>query len=369
MEIYALDTPSLLIDLDILRRNLERMQAYACRNQVALRPHTKTHKCPEIAAMQMELGAQGITVAKVGEAEAMAEAGIRDIFIANEIVGDCKLRRIAALSGRAAVSFGVDAPVQAEAAERIFAANGQTARVLIEIEVGENRSGIIREKDFLTLLDTLAACPHVRLEGVFSHDGNSYTASSREECLEISQAAQQRTLQFAALARKQGFPIRTVSIGSTPSQANGAPILPGVTEIRPGTYALMDASQAHAVGGGLSVCAATVLASVISRPTAERVILDVGAKGLTMQRRTEGICATAGLGTILEYPNVHIDDVYDEHAIIYHKWFRDTVEIGGKVRIVPVHICPVCNLYDTAWLVQNGQVLRPLSIACRGKLQ
>lgn len=163
MKYTELDTPSLLIDKSRLLRNLADMQRYADENGAALRPHTKTHKCPEIAKMQLEAGACGIAVAKPGEAEVMAQHGIHDIFIANEIVGDLKLRRIAKLAeDGVTISFGVDTPCQVERAERVFAEAGVRVPVLIEIEVGENRSGIIEEADFLALLDTIKCCPMCR---------------------------------------------------------------------------------------------------------------------------------------------------------------------------------------------------------------
>ena len=140
------------------------------------------------------------------------------------------------------------------------------------------------------------------------------------------------------------------------------------TELRPGTYALMDASQGHAIGT-LDRCAATVLATVISKPTDTRTILDVGAKGLTMQSRTEGICAVPGKGTLYDCPEVHIEKVFDEHAIILDRAFHDRVQIGQKVRVIPVHICPVCNLYDQAYLISGNDVVQMLPIAGRGKLQ
>lgn len=159
-----------------------------------------------------------------------------------------------------------------------------------------------------------------------------------------------------------------VSYGSTPTMMNDVAILDGITELRPGTYIFMDASQANAIGGDLKRCATTVLASVISCPTDERVILDVGAKGLTMQERTVGICATTGKGTLADYEGVYIHSVFDEHAIIYDKEFRNTVKVGDKVRIIPVHICPVCNLYEHAWLLSGGEVVEKVDILCRGKL-
>ena len=369
MRYQKLDTPSLLIDRERLMKNLKDMQIYAEQSGVRLRPHTKTHKMPAIARMQLDAGACGIAVAKTGEAEVMAENGMDDIFIANEIVGEQKLRRIAALAKRGVrISFGVDTPCQIEAAERIFAEEKTCVSALIEIEVGENRSGVIEEADFLRLLETFRTCSFVRFGGIFSHDGNSYGAKDLDALRAISDGAQRRTLRFAQLAQEQGMPCETVSYGATPTFMNHVLILPGITELRPGTYALMDASQANAIGT-LDRCAATVLATVISKPTALRAILDVGAKGLTMQSRTEGICACEGKGTIFEMPEVHIEKVFDEHAIINDRAFHDRVQVGDKVRIIPVHICPVCNLYDRAYLISGGEVVQELEIACRGKLQ
>lgn len=367
MKFKELDTPALLIDREILKKNLAWMQSYADRHQVNLRPHTKTHKMPYIARLQLEQGACGIAVAKVGEAEVMVQNGLTDIFIANEIVGRQKLERIRALQKTAVISFGVDCPTQVEAAEAVFAEDGSTANVLVEIEVGENRSGIIEEADFIDLLDSIRECPHVYFQGLFSHDGNSYEAKDLEELHQIARTAQERTLHFAEIAREYGMACETVSYGATPTLMNNVDILEGISEIRPGTYALMDASQGNAVGT-LEYCAATVLATVMSRPTAERVILDVGAKGLTMQERTVGICATPGKGTIMDYPGTYIDSVFDEHAIIYNKLFRFEVGIGDKVRIIPVHICPVCNLYESAWLISGDDVLEEIPVLARGKL-
>lgn len=368
MKYLELDTPSLLFDRKILFDNLTFMQTYADRNHVRLRPHTKTHKSPDIAKIQKQYGACGIAVAKTAEAEIMAKAGLDDIFIANQVVGDRKLIRIRELARTNNVSFGIDSPCHVEAAERIFAGEEKPAQVLIEIEVGENRSGIIEEKDFLTLLDTLKQCPHVHLKGLFSHDGNCYSAANVDVCREISIGAQKRTLHFAKLAADYGMPCEVVSYGATPTFMNQVPILEGITELRPGTYALMDASQGNAIGT-LERCAASVLATMISKPTDERVILDVGAKGLTMQSRTEGICATPGKGTLPDYPDVFIDSMFDEHAIILNREFHDQVNIGDKVRIIPVHICPVCNLYEKAFLIEDDEVVGDVEIACRGALQ
>lgn len=368
MKKTELDTPVLLIDRDIMLDNVRRVQAYANKYNVHLRPHTKTHKMPSLAKIQEQEGAIGITVAKVGEAEMMAENGLKDIFIANEIVGETKLNRIKKLAEKIDISFGVDSIEQCEMIEKVFSDSEKPAQVLIEIEVGENRSGVIEESDYVALVNYIKNCSHIHLKGVFSHDGHTYKAKDLSDCRERYIAATERTIYFSRLAEELGCKLETVSIGSTPPLMHDFGVMEGVTELRPGTYILMDTAQGNAMGT-YSHCAATVLTTVISKPTNERVITDVGAKGLTMQTRSEGICKTTGLGFIKNYEQVYISQVYDEHAIIYNEEFRNQVSIGDKVEIIPNHICPVSNLYDFAYIVSGDEVVEKVPILCRGKLQ
>src|SRR5690625_3885831 len=366
MDTYKdLDTPVLLLDREKLMRNIQFVQAYADQYKVSLRPHTKTHKMPYLAKLQVEAGAGGITVAKVGEAEVMAKAGIKDIFIANEIVGKQKLKRIKKLSKEINISFGVDSIEHVKTIEDIFDKENK-AEILIEIEVGDKRTGIIRKKDFLDLVKYIKTCKNIRLKGIFSHEGHTYAVKNLDELKEAFFESQKKTLSFAKLSEDLGEKLEVVSIGATPPTIHRLPILEGVTEIRPGTYILMDMGQANALGSH-DRCAATILSTIISKPTSERVVTDVGAKGLTMQKRDKGICATKGLGYIKDY-SVYIDKLNDEHAIIYDKEFNRQVKIGDKVEIIPNHICPVCNLYDRAYLVSDGKVIKRIEISCRGKM-
>jgi len=363
-----LDTPALLIDKEKLLDNIRYMQSYANKNLVTLRPHAKTHKMPYIAKLQEEYGAKGIAVAKVGEAEVMAANGLKDIFIANEIVGMPKLMRIRELAKSIDISFGVDSIPQIDMVEEAFEGAEKKAQVLIEIEVGENRSGVVEEKDFIDLVKHIKACRNINLKGIFSHEGHCYSARDVEHCRELFMESQKRTLRFAEIAENLGCKLDTVSIGSTPSSMFDFEIMEGITELRVGTYVFMDASQGNAIGT-YDRCAATVLTTVISRPTEERVITDVGAKGITMQTRNKGICATKGLGVIKGYNDVYVHAVYDEYAIIYSKELRDSVKVGDKLEIIPNHICPVCNLYDTAYLISQGEVIMEIPVSCRGKLR
>ena len=368
MKISELDTPSLLADRGIMLDNLSYMLSYAKENGCTLRPHTKTHKTPRIAKLCEELGAVGIAVAKTEEAEVMAENGLSDIFIANEIAGAAKLERIKKLAQKINISFGADCVEHLKLAEQVFSDSPVPAQIMIEIEVGEVRSGVIKDEDFLKLLEFFKSAEHVVLRGLFSHDGNCYRAKDMEELVSISKGAQERTLHFAAVARANGFECPVISYGATPTFMNRVPILEGITELRPGTFIFMDAAQGKAVGN-MGRCAATVLATVMSKPTSQRVILDVGAKGLTMQKRSEGICAVEGLGIVKGFENVYIQRMFDEHAIIENEEFNKSVSIGQKVRIIPVHICPVCNLYDTLYLTDGEDVVEELPILCRGKLK
>jgi D-serine deaminase-like pyridoxal phosphate-dependent protein len=354
-----------------MERNIMTMQKQADTWGVTLRPHTKTHKMPYVAGLQVEAGAKGITVAKTGEAEVMAAWGISDIFIANEIVGEKKLGRIKTLCEQGArISFGVDSLAAIAQIESLFTPESP-ARILIEVETGENRSGVVEESDFIRLLEAIQQSNTIQLEGVFSHEGHSYKAVDQRDCLRLFTDAQLLTLRYAELARDLGFSCPTVSVGSTPSMliaaSHDVPLAEGITEIRPGTYVFMDVGQGNAIGSYDS-CAATVLATIISKPTATRVIADAGAKALTMQSRSGGICNTVGKGLVFG-TDFTVDSVYDEHTIFNDVRFHDLVEIGETIRIIPNHVCPVVNLYDEACLVLGDEVIRRVPILGRGKIQ
>ena len=362
-----IDTPAILIDRDIMMENLRFMQNKANQYNVNLRPHIKTHRMPALAKLQMQEGAYGITVAKVGEAEVMAEHGLYNIFIANEIVGFSKLERIRALNRKINIRIGVDSEYHIDQLEQVFHGEEKGIEVLIEFEVGENRSGVITDEQLIHLANYIKSKKNVHLKGVFSHEGHSYKAKNAEECIKVSLESQERTVRAGNLVKKMGIDIDTISIGATPSLMHGG-IIAGVTEIRPGTYIFMDVGQGSAIND-FSKCAATVLATVISKPTEERVVLDAGAKALTSQNRSEGICSTNGFGLIKNSDNIRLSGVFDEHGLIYDKEFRKHIEIGDKIEIIPNHICPTCNLYEKAYVVSAGQVLQELPILCRGKSQ
>lgn len=360
-----LETPSLLIDRDIALANIQMMQEKADSLGLKLRPHIKTHRMPYFAKLQLEAGACGIACAKIGEAEVMADHGIPDIFIANEVIGIDKYERLKELHRRIHVRIGIDNEVQLAQMEQVFATEARPLEVLIEYEVGEVRTGVTNEDQLVQLVRAIQACEHVVLKGIFSHEGHTYKADSVEDCCAKAKAAYEKTVRAADRIRSMGVEIDTVSIGATPSVMNGHSF-EGITELRLGTYVFFDVGQSKAIQD-FSHCAASVLASVISKPEQNRGVLDTGAKALVSQNRPTGICATAGFGAIKGAEDITIDNLFDEHGVLNSAKFKELVQIGDKVEVIPSHVCPTVNLYDTAYLVSGGKVIQTLPIACRGK--
>lgn len=363
-----IDTPALLIDQDIMIKNIKDMQKKADRLGLNLRPHTKTHKMPELAKLQIQEGAGGIAVAKVGEAEVMASEGVNDIFIANEIVGESKIKRIRKLKEKNNISLGVDNTYHVKQLEEAFKEQNMLIDVLVEIEVGELRSGIVTEEKFIELIKLIKNSDHVNLKGIFSHDGHSYGGNSTAEIKEIFMQSQKDTLKYKKIAEELNSPIDVVSIGSTPSFMFDFEVLKGITEIRIGTYIFMDVIQGNIIGD-YSKCAASILTTIISKPTKERVVTDSGAKALTMQGRNSGLGKTKGIGLVKGSESFYIEKVYDEHGVINNAEFNTSVNIGDKIEIIPNHICPVVNLYDKGYLVSQGKIIQELTISARGKIQ
>jgi D-serine deaminase-like pyridoxal phosphate-dependent protein len=347
-----IDTPALVIDEPRLRANVASMAAAARDGGVALRPHAKTHKMLEVAALQLGAGAAGLTVAKLGEAEVFAGGGCDDVFIAYPLVGDTKLERLSALARRVRVSVGLDS---LEVARAISEAGGPEIGVRIEVDTGMRRTGVA-PADVGALARELGALPGVRLEGVMTFEGHAYAAEDVAEATRAAAAA------MASAAASLGIADPVVSLGSTPT-ARLAAREPGVTEIRPGTYVFQDRTQvAHGVATEDDV-AATVLATVVSRPAPDRAIVDAGTKALSSDRlNAPGAPADFGALLGLGWPLVRASE---EHGVVAVPPGA-SLELGARVRIVPNHVCPVVNLFDEAVVVSGEEVVARWRVAARG---
>lgn len=362
LSVTELDTPALVLDLDRVDANIRRVQEAADRAGARLRPHAKTHKMTAVAHRQVAAGAVGITVAKTAEAEVMVQAGLTDVFIANSVVGAPKLARLRGLAAQARLAVGVDHVEQARAYGAAFAGAPEPLEVLIEVDTGQHRAGVLPE-EVLPLARRVAGIGGLRLRGVFTHEGHAYGAQDRDELARLVAGAHRTMAELGrALSDFLGRPVE-VSTGCTPA-LDGWGVGPGITELRPGTYVFYDAMQAGLVGH-TDWCAATVLATITSTPAPDRAVADAGAKSLSSDRAAAGLLRTTGHGIVLGHPGCVIERLSDEHAVIRTARPHEFA-VGEKIRIIPNHICPCVNLYDVAYAARGGVVEAVWAVSARG---
>ena len=360
--IEDLPTPAVLVDLDVLGRNIARQAERARAAGVRLRPHAKTHKSPEIARMQLGAGAAGISLAKTSEAEVFAAAAFDDIFVAYPIVGLGKAERLLALSDRLRLAVGTDSLEGAQGLGRVFHAAGRTLDVLLKIDVGYHRVGVLPE-DAVGVASRLAGLPGLSLRGIFTHAGQVYQAETPDAVAKIGRQEGEMLVSVAAALRQAGISVEEVSVGSTPS-ARHAMQVPGVTECRPGNYVFHDGSQVALGTCGPEDCAMTILATVVSVPASDRAVLDAGSKTLSsdaLRPRPNGHGLILGSGSRLQ-------SLSEEHGVLRIE-AGDSFRVGDRVRVLPNHACVVSNLHDRLYGVRAGRVEMEIRIAARGRIE
>ena len=352
-----IDTPALVIDLDAVEANIAEMAAVTARHGVRLRPHIKTHKMPEIARLQLAAGAAGITCAKLGEAEVMADAGCDDVLLAFPLWGRPKLERLAALRERARVRVSLDSVEVAEGLGAIASA-GDPIEVFVEVDTGLHRLGRPPGAPTAELVAAVRAVPGVTVAGLLTHAGHSYRSTSLDELRAI---AEREVTDLTETAKLCGGELE-VSVGSTPTARFGAAV-PGVTEVRPGTYVFNDANMIRLGVATEATAASRVLATVIARPAPDRFVVDAGSKALT----SDG-AGTPGWIIVAGRPELSMRFLSEEHGV--GRCATDTgPEIGERLELIPSHACPVSNLFDTAYGVRGGRLDHELVVAARGKVR
>lgn len=360
----TIETPALIVSEEILHRNIAEMQSFARSHDVNLRPHIKTHKTPQIARLQLQAGAIGITCAKVGEAEVMIDkADVEDILFAYPIFGEGKFKRILALMERARIVVGIDSLEAAEALARAASQQDRTIDVFIEVDTGQHRSGVPVGEAAVAFARQVARQRGLRLCGIFTHEGHANSAPP-EEIEDIALAAGRAMVETAEAIRDHGIDLETVSVGSTPA-AMYTPTVPGVTEMRPGTYVFNDNSAFRYGRLGVGDCAARFAATVVSRPAEDRCIVDTGSKSLAMDPSK----SHPGHGYIVGHPNATIAKLSEEHGVVEIPEGEEGFAIGDRLEIIPNHICPTVNLMDELFLVRDGHVVDTWKIAARGKVR
>ncbi|CAI6018590.1 alanine racemase [Cohnella sp. JJ-181] len=361
-----LDTPCILVDRAKLLDNIRRYQGYADAAGIALRPHAKTHKTPEVARLQLEAGAVGVTVAKLGEAEAMADGGVRDILVAYPVVGSAKLARLIALAKRAKITVACDGYEAAAGISEAALQAGLVVDVWIEVDPGYGRAGVLPGAD----LDRLAAAlvPHrgIRVCGVLVFAGHSYDAETDAGRESIAAKEAETAREAAEALRGFGYAIESVSAGSTPV-GRFASAMAGVTEIRPGTYVFGDVMMVKAQALAIGQCALTVLVTVVSRPAPDRAVIDAGTKVFTMDGEASAI--GTGRGYVVGRPDIEVSWFNEEHGILTLPVGERDLLVGDKLEIIPSHCCAVVNMLDEMHVVDGERVLDTWRIAARGKVK
>ncbi|HEV8254870.1 MAG TPA: alanine racemase [Vicinamibacteria bacterium] len=362
MTIDGLETPAVLIDLDVVDRNVAAMAARARSHGVRLRPHAKTHKLPEIARLQLAAGAAGLAVAKTGEAEVFAGAGFDDLFVAYPVVGADKGRRLMELSDRVRLAVGVDSEEGARTLSEVFGPARRTLDVVLKVDVGLHRAGVAPEAA-VEVARRIVALPALRLRGVFTHAGQAYLEETVQGVAEVGRHEGRTLAAVGQALREAGMPIEEVSVGSTPT-APHAMAEPGVTECRPGNYVYHDASQVGLGSCAIEDCAMTVLATVVSVPAPDRAVLDAGSKTLSSDplRPRPG-----GYGWILGRRS-RIDRLSEEHGVVSVEP-GESFRVGERVRVLPNHACVVSNLHDVLVGVRGERVEAELAVAARGRVR
>ena len=356
------DTPDIMIDLDILERNIGRMAAAVRDKGLTLRPHAKTHKIIEIAGLQMTAGAAGLTVATIGEAEVFANAGIDDIFIAYPLwMSTRKAERLRRLASTATISVGVDS---AAGATMLGASLGQEAgrvSVLVEIDSGHHRSGVRPEA--AAAVAEAASRAGLKIAGVFTFPGHSYAPGMPAEAAAQEQQALRQAAESLAAA---GFEAARRSGGSTPT----ALLTEGstATEVRPGVYVFGDAQQLELGRCAVEDIALTVAATVVSHhetaPNAPgRFIIDAGSKILGSDRPAWA----TGFGRLIDHPEARITALSEHHATVEWPESRTLPLLGDRLRVVPNHVCLAINLVDDVAVTRRGVLVDRWTVAARGR--
>ena len=373
MLLSDLPTPQVIIDRARLQSNISRAQQLADAAGVRLRPHAKTHKSPRVAGWQIERGAIGVCCAKIGEAEVFADAGIEDIRLPYP-VNPSNAPRLMALMDRAEVSIIVDHLDVACGWSVAMHRAGRTLDVLVKVDVGFHRCGIDPDGEPLAFLQAIARLPGLRLRGLLSHAGHAYHAASEDDLRAIAQREAGILSRLREQAAASGIPLEEISVGATPTLRFSAG-QGGVTELRPGNYVYFDRTQVALGAASLDDCALTVMATVVSKPAADRIILDCGSKTLTNDQ-ARGITAAAGYGAVLagigDAPRqvdetLTIERLSEEHATVRAAG-GTALEPGARVRVVPNHSCVVSNLVDVVRLVEGDRVIETIPVAARGRI-
>lgn len=362
-DLADIETPALLVDLDVMERNLSRAAEYAAAHGLALRPHVKTHKSPVVAARQIALGAAGLTCATAFEADVMS-AVTSDILVAYPPVAAMRAARLASLPPHVDLIVALDSPEAIRGMSQSAAAHGRMVGVYVELDLGMHRVGVPGIEDAIALARAVRKEPSLDFRGIAFYPGHVREAPDDQDA---KLAAMERALD-EALRRfeAEGVAPRVVSGGSTPTLWRTHEVR-GVTEMRPGTYVYNDRTTATIGACAWEDCALTVMATVISTAVPGQAVIDAGTKSLGREpiRGADG----EGFGQLLEHPDVLVERMSEEHGVLDLSRSDWRPEVGETVRVVPNHVCIVVHLHDVVYGVRDGLLETSWPVAARGRGQ
>jgi D-serine deaminase-like pyridoxal phosphate-dependent protein len=359
MPLAEVDTPCLILELDAFERNLKRLPESLSGTSIRLRPHAKSHKCPEIALRQIALGAVGVCCQKVSEAEALVAGGVNDVLIANEVVGAPKLTQLTALAKHAKVKVCADDAGNVAALDAAARAAGVTLEVLVEIDVGAHRCGVAPGAPAVTLARQIAACRNLRFAGLQAYQGAAQhvrkVADRREAIARAVEQVQTTTRMLAAAGIKCDY-VTGAGTGSYLFEAASSVY----HELQAGSYIFMDADYARNewTESGIPQFEHSlfVWTTVMSAPAPDRVVVDAGLKASSVD---------SGMPRVADYGDVDYVKVSDEHGVLQIKG-ATRFKVGDKLKLIPGHCDPTVNLYDWYVCVRNGRVEALWPITARG---
>lgn len=354
-----IDTPSLVLDIDILKANVNELLKICHSHGVSLQPHAKTHRTPEIGLLQQELGCDGLCVAKVGEAEGFANAGVKKITVAYPVIGVSKVERARVLSTSIDLTLAVDSVAGAKSIGEVFAAHSQVCSVLLIIDTGLGRDGVL-PADAPKIAQAINAIPGVKVVGVMTHEGTVYGAPDKVSMIAAAKKVSEMMVETSQAINSAGVEISRVSMGSSAS-ARVAATVTGVNQIRPGIFAFNDLGQIALGNATLQSCAVRILSTVVSRPTSTTAVIDAGSKSLSadLLPAKEHRDEYPGHGLIIGKTGWIIERLSEEHGML--KWMGDgepsSLDIGEQIQIIPNHVCTTFSSLNESVVVSNGEVI------------
>jgi D-serine deaminase-like pyridoxal phosphate-dependent protein len=359
ISIDLIDTPCLIVDMDLVEKNLKTLFTKFSGSNVKVRPHLKTVKSPEFAKLLLAAGANGVCVAKLSEAEVMAAAGIEDILITTEIIGSPKLERLQKLIAKhAQVKVVIDSAVGASAIQNAAKNAGVQLAVLLELNVGQNRAGVEPGEPALQIANEISKQPNLKLIGIQGYEGHLQLLTDEAERKRLCAESMEKLMSTVSLLRQNGHKIDVITTGGTGTSEYC--VEAGANEVQPGSFVFMDGAYRRAIGQRYEN-ALTVVSTVISKPTENRCVIDAGFKSLSTD---------SGNAELKSHTNMTYRPAGDEHGIIESSSnSKLKLEIGDRVELIPSHIDTTVNLHDYYYCHRGGRIENVWRLTARGKVQ